>query len=164
MCVRWNGINWLPLVQANNPLCRFRGMWRSVRCYHLAILLLLLLLLMRRRGLDKRQLHLPSLTADSPHRARLPGWEQQEPKWAHGSGGGVRLWWEKRGCFERKCKSWGRQQFSAEMRRNQDQLLFCSAMEVTFCSRSFRHMQVKWTQSVLQYLHVMSNLLWDVLF
>lgn len=60
----------LPLIQTNHPLGRFRRMWRSVRCYHLAILLLLLLLMLRRRrrrGLDQQQhfIWLHALTADS---------------------------------------------------------------------------------------------------
>lgn len=85
--VGWNGIKWLPLIQTNHPLGRFRGMWRSVRCYHLAILLLLLL--MRRRGLDQRQqrfICLHSLTADSPRCPCLPGQKQRGRKTAHTDG------------------------------------------------------------------------------
>lgn len=56
-CTRWQDVNGLPLIQANNPLGGFRRMWRSVRCNHLEILLLLLML-RRWRGLHQQ--HLPS--------------------------------------------------------------------------------------------------------
>lgn len=55
-------INRLPLIQANNPLSRFRRMWRSVCCHHHEILLLLLMWRRKRRkrrtrGVDQKHLH-----------------------------------------------------------------------------------------------------------
>lgn len=64
----WGGllesvINRLPLIQANNPLSRFRRMWRSVCCHHREMLLLLLMWRRRKRrtrrtrGVDQKHLH-----------------------------------------------------------------------------------------------------------
>lgn len=126
-------------------------MWRSVRCYHLAILLLLLLL-MRRRGLDQRQqrfICLHSLTADSPRCPCLPGREQRGRKTAHTDGFYAAVVKsnvvKKENLKLRTATVFSRD--VAEGKQSSVTHYFFQQWRSVSAIAIFRHMQVKWTQS-----------------
>lgn len=120
-------------------------MWRSVRCYHLAILLLLLLLLMRRRGLDQRQqLHLPSLT--HCWQSSLPGREQRGRKTAHTDGfyaAVVKSYVVKKENLKLRTATVFSRDVAGGKQSSVTHYFFQQWRSVS----AIRHMQVKWTQS-----------------